>query len=131
MKKFIALFALFAGGVGSAVGACGNPYLSGANITTLLTGKIARSPANCTSGCQWQELHQAGGALIEQHSNTPADPVETVGTWSVQSGGPGGNTITHSYNAGGGAYTYKVKNNGTTYSFCVSDTGPEFTFSVH
>jgi len=130
MKKFIALFALFAGGVGSAVGACGNPYLSGSNITTLLTGKIARSPANCTgSACQWQELHQAGGALIEQHSNTAADPVETVGTWSVQTGGPGGNTITHTYNGGGGAYTYQVKNNGSTYSFCGSNG--EFTFSVH
>lgn len=129
MKKFIALFALFAGGVGSAVGACGTPYLSGPAITSLLTGKIARSPANCTSNCQWQELHQAGGALIEQHSNTPADPVETVGTWSVQTGGPGGNSITHSY-TGGSAFTYQVKNNGNgTHSFCGSNG--EFTFSVH
>ncbi len=129
MKKFIALFALFAGGAGSAVGACGVPYLNAGAITSLLTGKIARSPANCTSNCQWQELHQAGGALIEQHSNTAADPAETVGTWSVQTTGPGNNTITHTYNGGGGAYTYQVKNNGTTYSFC----GPngEFTFSVH
>ncbi|MBL8419484.1 MAG: hypothetical protein JNK92_02505 [Dechloromonas sp.] len=129
MKKFIALFALLACGVGSAVGACGAPYLSGTAITSLLTGKIARSPANCTTNCQWQELHQAGGVLIEQHSGTAADPAETVGTWRVQSTGPGNNTITHTYNGGGGAYTYQVKNNGATYSFC----GPngEFTFSVH
>lgn len=131
MKKFIALFALFAGGAGSAVGACNSPYVNAGAITSLLTGKIARSPANCSgSSCQWQELHQAGGALIEQHSNTPADPVETVGTWRVQSAGPGSDTITHTY-TGGSAYTYQVKDERPTGGLTFCGSNGQFTFSVH
>lgn len=134
MKKFVMAAALLVSGVGSVLAACpGSGYLNGAAVNSLLNGKTAVSPTGCTrtgssANCSWQELHQAGGQLIEQHSGTAVDPAETVGNWIVQTTGPNNGKITHSYTGGGGSYTYDVHSNGSDFSFC----GPngEFTFTV-
>ena len=135
MKKHILVLAMLVGGAGSAIAACPNNgpgYLNANAVISLLSNRTACSPANCTlaaGNCQWQEFHEGngGGALIEQHSATAADPRETVGTWSVTNGTNNG-TVTHTY-SGGGSFPYRVHSNGATgYSFC----GPngEFTFTV-
>ena len=127
MKKHVLMFAMMLIGAGAAIAACpGNGYLSGAQGRALLTGLTACSPANCSgANCQWQENHQAGGSLVEQHAGTVADPAETVGRWRIA-----GNTgvITHDYGTGG-SFDYSVNDNGAgNYSFCGANV--EFTFSV-
>lgn len=127
MKKHVLMFSMMLSCAAAAIAACpGNGYMSGARVSSLLTGLTACSPANCTgANCQWQENHQAGGLLVEQHAGTVADPAETVGTWRVTA-----NTgvITHNYGAGG-SYDYSVNDNGGgSYSFCGGNG--EFTFSV-
>lgn len=136
MKKCVLVVALIVGGLGNVLAACpGSGYLNGNAVIQLLSGKTAVSPVGCTrsgasANCSWQELHQAGGALIEQHSGTASDPAETVGSWTVATSGPNNGKVTHSYSGGGGSYTYDVSDNRNgTYSFCGGNG--EFTFTLH
>lgn len=127
------MLAMMLSGATAAIAACpGNGYLSGSRVSSLLSGQTACSPAFCSgsgsgANCKWQENHQGtgSGSLVEQHTGDPGDPVETVGTWSVQN-----NTgiITHNYGSGG-SFSYSVNDNKDgTYSFCGANG--EFTFSV-
>lgn len=92
-------------------------------LRTLLQGNTVCVPVVTVATMDWQELHQAGGDLVDYKRGPghPVDPSEKVGTWritgDVGSSGDGA-YVTHAY-TGGSSYTYKVYNNGDgTYSFC-------------
>ena len=130
MKNIIAVFALFAGWIGSAFAVCATPYMNGNDTKALLNNKTVCSPANCTNSggtCLWQEWHNGtdSGSLIEMHAGTTADPQETVGTFSIATTGK----VTHIYTGGGGTYNYDVHNDGGgSYTFC--GTNGSFGFRV-
>lgn len=90
-----------------------------AALNTLLQGNTACVPPVTVPTMTWQELHQAGGALID-YKRGPADtvdPSKQVGTWAV-TGVDGRAFVTFNYGTGG-IYTYQVWNNGDgTHSFC-------------
>jgi len=102
---------------------------SAAELTTLLEGNTVCLPAVTRPTMDAQELHQAGGALVD-YKRGPTDKVDQskqVGTWKVV----GGRGTFVSYNYGGGRqYTYSVwKNPGdNTYSLCSAN--PEITVRV-
>lgn len=95
-----------------------------ATLNTLLSGNTVCSPPTASQpNFQWQELHQAGGALIDfkRGPGHAVDPSETVGSWAATSPVPSGAraTVTHTYLGAGGTYIYSVFNNGDgTHSFC-------------
>jgi hypothetical protein len=103
---------------GEAIAACNGPALTQAALVTALTGNTVCAMRGAD---RWQELHQAGGNLID-YKRGPADkidPSEKVGTWSITAN-PAGNNANVVYNYGaGGTYTYSVRSNGgNSYSFC-------------
>ena len=103
-----------------SLAACAAPSVRVANtgaMNSLLKGNTVCVPTVTQPTMEAQELHQAGGALID-YKRGPADKVDPstrVGDWNVS----GGNNavVTHSY--GGAQYTYSVwNNNDGTHSFC-------------
>ena len=103
---------------GEAMAACTGPALNQAALVTALTGNTVCAVRGAD---RWQELHQAGGDLIDfkRGPSDRVDPSEKVGTWSITAN-PSGNSASVVYNYGsGGTYTYSVRSNGgTSYSFC-------------
>jgi len=74
---------------------------------------------------RWQELHSGAanastGPLLELGNKAGG---ETVGTWTINSGGAANTTVTYAY-GGGNSYSYAVCEEGTgavtarTYHFC-------------
>ena len=113
---------------GNAVAACGAPATrvnTIATLNTLLSGKTACVPASGGPPMTWQELHVAGGSLIDYKKGPtdPVDPSETVGGWQITGVDGRGVFVKYDYGSGG-QYTYSVYDNGNgTHSFC--GTGPE------
>lgn len=103
---------------GQAMAAC-TPVaaaLTQAQLTTALTGNTVCAVRSAES---WQELHQAGGALIDYKRGPahPVDPSEQVGTWSITASG-GNARVVYNYGAGG-SFGFRVHAiTGTSYSFC-------------
>lgn len=67
-----------------------------------------------------QELHQAGGALIDYKCGPgkQIDPTKQVGNWSIIGSNARGFFVSYNYGQGK-IYTYSVWNNGDgTHSFC-------------
>lgn len=99
-----------------------------AAMSALLTGNTVCVPAVTQPTMEAQELHQAGGALIDFKRGPahPTDPTSRVGTWSVT--GVDGRGVFATYDYGGGKiYTYAVWRNtdgSGTHSFCSAN--PEF-----
>ncbi len=109
---------------GQAIGACIAPstrVILIADVNTLLTGNTVCSPPTASQpNFLWQELHQAGGALVDYKRGPghAVDPSETVGTWSVTGVSGTRAVVTHNYGAGS-TFGYTVWNNGNgTHSFC-------------
>ena len=131
MLTGVALLALVSG---EALATCGEPYMSEADVKTLLAGNTVCSPRNCSAGsCEWQEQHRGGpaGGELWDYKRGPGntmDPEKKVGTWSITSSGGlvGAGKVTHSYKSG--AFVYNVKEDGGNHSFCGANG--EFTFSV-
>ena len=105
-----------------SLAACAAPSVrvaTAAAMTTLLQGNTVCVPVNTQPTMEAQELHQAGGALIDYKRGPahPVDPSKQVGTWTVTGGR--GAFVTHNY-GGGAQYTYSVwaNNDNTTHSFC-------------
>lgn len=140
MKKLLLTasvgLALFSLG-GQAIGACAGPSVRVNLITdmnALLTGNTVCSPAVTQATMTWQELHQAGGDLVDYKRGPPpaekVDPSEKVGTWSVTGAGGARALVTHNYGSGG-TFTYLVWNNGNgTHSFCSSVGNQEIVTRV-
>jgi len=112
---------------GGAMAVCPGTPLTGAAISSLLTGNTV-----CvgTAG-NWaaQELHVSDGSLVDYKRGPghPVDPTEPVGSWSVDATA---GTVSHNYGAGG-TYTYKISaNGGTSYSFCSTSGAPEILSNV-
>jgi hypothetical protein len=109
----------------ASVAACAAPAVRVNNVqalTTLLQGNTVCVPVNTQPTMDWQELHQAGGVLIDYKRGPghAVDPSEPVGTWTVSTVGLNGVFVTHNYGAGG-SFVYSVWNNGDgTHSFCSS-----------
>lgn len=105
-------FVLLAGIPGGAMAACSDPQITGAALTSLLSGNTVCA----TRGAEkWQEQHRAGGALwdFKKGPSDPADPTAQVGGWSIAN-----DTVTYSY-TGGASFTYSVHGPaGGPYSFC-------------
>ncbi len=121
------------GMAGQAVAACAVPVgppgpitavNTVATLNALLTGNTVCSPPTATQpNFLWQELHQAGGALVDYKRGPghAVDPTQTVGSWVATGFGVNGirATVTHTYLGAGGTYNYSVFNNGNgTHSFC-------------
>ena len=104
-----------------SLAACAAPSVrvaTAAAMTTLLQGNTVCVPVNTQPTMEAQELHQAGGALIDYKRGPahPVDPSKQVGTWTVTGGR--GAFVTHNY-GGGAQYTYAVwTNTDGTHSFC-------------
>ena len=87
-------------------------------MNTLLKGNTVCVPAVTQPTMDAQELHQAGGALVDYKRGPghPVDPSKQVGSWTVTAGRS--TFVTHNY-GGGVQYTYAVwNNNDGTHSFC-------------
>ncbi|MEP6587728.1 MAG: hypothetical protein ABJA84_03090 [Polaromonas sp.] len=132
MKQFVLVATMACAIVsGEAMAACSGNSLSVAQLNTLLTGNTVCSPSSAPFN--WQELHQAGGALIDYKRGPghAVDPSETVGSWAVAGNNAGNNAkVTHNYGSGG-SYTYTVYGSGvvnTPHSFCGS--GPEIVTRI-
>lgn len=137
MKTTLALGTAFTLGLGNAYGAgiCPggqNNYLSGRQISDLVSGKTVC--AQSASG-GWNEAHATGGAgpVTEWHTNTPNDPTEVIGTYSITPNANGqAGTIT--YNAGG-IFVYYVTNEtpagSGNYIYCTAiGASPGITVNV-
>ena len=114
-----------------SLAACAAPSVRVATalaMTTLLQGNTVCLPVATQPTMDAQELHQAGGALIDYKRGPghPGDPSTQVGSWTVI----GGRGAFVTYNYGGGAqYTYAVwTNNNGTHSFCSAN--PEITVRI-
>ncbi len=113
---------------GQASAACSGNSLNQTQLGNLLTGNTVCVPAVMVDPMTWQELHVAGGALVDYKRGPghAVDPSEQVGTWSIS--GTGNNaTVIHNYGTGG-SYQYTVYPNGANYSFC--SAGPEIVARV-
>lgn len=137
-------------------GNCWTRYTStGSSLVNALSGRLvcgtgtgASSTGSNTTGTPgaitgtWHEFHTAGasgGNIIEQHSNTSADPADPdnspVGTWAfVNIPGPGNLGATARYTYGSLQMTYVVYGNtpsqgtsssSTKLSFCTAANGTE------
>ena len=113
----------FAGLSAPAMAACAAPSTrvnTLASLTTLLQGNTACVPPVTVPEMTWQELHVAGGNLIDykRGPGDPVDPSKSVGSWAVI-GADGRTFVTYTYPPSGGTYTYSVWDNGNgTHSFC-------------
>lgn len=89
-----------------------------AALTTLLQDNTVCVPAVTQATMEAQELHQAGGSLVDykRGPTDKVDPSKRVGTWNVSSG----RGIFVNYDYGGGRqYAYSVWGNSDgTHSFC-------------
>ena len=95
-------------------------------MSTLLTGNTVCVPAATQPTMEAQELHQAGGVLIDfkRGPTHPTDPTSPVGKWSVTGVDGRGVFVTYDY-GGGKIYTYAVwRNTDGTHSYCSAN--PEF-----
>ena len=84
MKTIFATAAVFLATFAQPVLAgCNDPtsFLSQSQINTLLSSRFACGRSTSQNAPGWNELHQGGGALIEQH--TGGATVENVGTWNT------------------------------------------------
>lgn len=134
MKRLmITSVALLAWVSGEAMAAgCDGNYLTGPQMSTLLTGNTVCSPANCTQGnnCEWQEQHRAGGQLWDHKlGSNPVDPTAQVGTWNVTraSSTAGPSRIVHNYGPAQ-VYSWRIKEEVAgfpgSYIFCDGPSGP-------
>jgi hypothetical protein len=104
-----------------ATAACAAPSVRVATtgaMTTLLQGNTVCSPAVTQPTMEAQELHQAGGALVDykRGPTDKGDPSTQVGSWNVTGGRSA--FVTHDYGSGA-KYTYAVwTNSDGTHSFC-------------
>jgi hypothetical protein len=104
-----------------SLAACAAPSVRVATalaMTTLLQGNTVCLPAATQPTMEAQELHQAGGALVDYKRGPghPVDPSKQVGSWTVTAGRSV--FVTHNY-GGGAQYTYAVwHNDDGTHSFC-------------
>lgn len=138
MKALIVAGALSlaaAGISGEAAAACAAPSVrvnTMAALNLLLTGQTVCVPAVTVPNMTWQELHQAGGALVDykRGPTNPVDPSETVGTWSLSGTDSRAVFVVHNY-GGGGTYTYSVwANSDGTHSFCGAGVPPEIVAKI-
>ena len=105
---------------GEAMAACTGSSLNQSQLGLALSGNTVCAIRNSD---RWQELHQAGGALIDykRGAGDPVDPSETVGNWSIAGNGTNA-TVVYNYGSGG-TFTFQVYlNSGNSYSFCVGLT---------
>lgn len=89
-----------------------------AALTTLLQGNTVCVPAITQPTMVWQELHVAGGALVDykRGQGHPIDPTKQVGSWTVTD--VRGARVNYNY-VGGTQFGYSVwNNNDGTHSFC-------------
>lgn len=106
-----------------SMAACAAPSVrvpTKALLTTLLEGNTVCVPAVTQPTMEWQELHQAGSALVDykRGPTDKVDPSKPVGTWVVTGTDGRGVVVTHDY-GGGKIYTYSVwDNKDGTHSFC-------------
>ena len=106
-----------------SLAACAAPSVRVATataMTTLLQGNTVCVPVVTQPTMEAQELHQAGGALVDYKRGPahPVDPSMQVGSWTVTGTGGRSAFVTHNY-GGGAQYTYAVwNNNDGTHSFC-------------
>ena len=104
-----------------SMAACDLPSVrvaTAAAMTALLEGNTVCVPAGNQPTMDAQELHQAGGALIDYKRGPghPIDPTKQVGSWTVT--GERGVFVAHKYGVNV-QYTYSVwANSDRTHSFC-------------
>lgn len=136
MKKAIGVGLTAALGLIGAVSAqttacpCDGNQIVRTDVATLVTGKTACA---VRGGEKWQELHQAGGNLIDYKlgPNSATDPSEKVGTWlaGVASRTNPLPTVTYNYGSGG-TYAYAVCAANTTtagpFLFCNTSSKEKF-----
>ena len=108
--------------------------MTGAALTSLLSGNTVCVPHPSLTRWEWQEQHTAAspgtstsGALFDEKRGTghAVDPREQVGTWSLNTSGAN-SAVTHAYNT---TFTWKVCKAGTaatTYGFCPGTTATIF-----
>jgi hypothetical protein len=109
----------------SSIAACATPSArvnTKAEVKALLEGNTACVPPVTQPTMEAQELHLAGGALIDykKGSGHPVDPSTQVGTWAVTGADGRGVFVTYDY-GNGQVYNYAVWNNNDnprTYSLC-------------
>jgi hypothetical protein len=114
-SKQIIGFILLSASSNIAFAACPGSALDNTAITNLLS--TGSATVCVVGGGDWesQELHAAGGNLIDfkKGASDAVDPSEVVGSWSIN-----GNQVTYNYGSGG-TYSYTVSSNGgSSYSFC-------------
>lgn len=133
MKASILAAALgitLAGISGTATAGCSTDRVN--DLNALLSGNTVCVPVATTANMQWQELHQAGGDLIDykRGPSSTIDKSEKVGTWSISSDVNGGYFVVHNYGAGG-LFTWAVYDNKNgTHSFCGPSGAPEVVARV-
>ena len=104
----------------ASMAACAAPSVRN-NTKAALTGVLQGNTA-CVGTAptfESQELHQAGGALIDyKRGGGSVDPTKQVGTWSVTGTDGRGVFVTYDY-GGGNIYNYAVwRNTDGSYGFC-------------
>ena len=106
-----------------SMAACAAPSVRVATteaMTTLLQGNTVCVPAVTQPTMEAQELHQAGGALVDykRGPTDTVDPSKQVGSWTVTGTSSRGFFVTHNY-GGDTQFGYSVwDNNDGTHSFC-------------
>ena len=89
-------------------------------MTTLLQGNTVCVPVVTQPTMEWQELHVAGGALVDYKRGPThtTDPSKPVGTWTVTGTSGRSAFVTHNY-GGGAEYIFTIWDNlDGTHSFC-------------
>ncbi|SMF94238.1 hypothetical protein SAMN02949497_1547 [Methylomagnum ishizawai] len=122
----------------SLINALSGRFVCGTGTGASSTGSNTNGTPGAITGT-WHEYHNANGNIIEQHSNTTADPADPdnspIGTWAfVNIPGPGNPGATVKYTYGTLTMTYIVYGNtpsqgtsssSTKLSFCTAANGTE------
>ncbi|WP_157817517.1 hypothetical protein [Candidatus Thiodictyon syntrophicum] len=116
-RVFLVAVLLAAYGSGAFAAPCPGTQLSFAQITAALQGKTIN--ANSPAGENWNEIHCGTSGSTDNLQKVglgvghPVDPQEKVGTWTVNVGATGVDTVTYNYGPGA-IYTWRVFSTDTT-----------------
>lgn len=125
--RFLTVAALLASGLVGNVSAQSCP-IGTQQVTDIPTWIGGKTLCASSGSDRWQEFHSGalGGPLIDWKlgSGHPVDPTETVGTWSVGTGG----VLTHAY-TGGSSYSWIVCRPGNSPNHALVSTGASTTIT--
>ena len=133
MKRFVCgAIALVTFSAGHVMAACAPPFMTAAQIQTLLAGNTAC--VGHTPTAEWSEWHSgaATGSVVDWKlgPTNSVDPTKTVGTYTIASSITAG-TVTYNY-TGGGTYAYYVEQGSASpYTFCNTSGSPIISVTVN